>query len=488
MVEALVLVSLFSIGLALFAWIRGNAKNKQLRERYAAIISVEDERERLTKECDAIKVRLKSEEVRLQKEIERVDREQATLDQQIGSKRSSWEAAYKTAMQELESLNRELEATQEKGELQEFGFYEKHFDFEDSPRYKQEIDRIVSDQESMLQNDTAASCSTTWTVGNSKVEGDRMTKRQLKLMLRAFNGEADGAIARVKYSNAKTMEARLLRSFEAINKLGKSAQCEISEAYYQLKMAELRLTFEYQEKIQAEKEEQREIRERLREEEQALKEIERAQRDAEKDEAKYGAALAKAKAELQTMSDANAEKLTHKVAELESLLAAAHAQKEKALSMAQQTKSGHVYIISNIGSFGENTYKIGMTRRLEPMDRVRELGDASVPFLFDVHAMIFTEDAPALETKLHGHFNSRRMNRVNNRKEFFRVSLDEIEVAVRDGFAMDVIFHRTAAAPEYRQTLALHAAEANSQIEPQTSQTVESVKSAFDRIREELSV
>ena len=128
--------------------------------------------------------------------------------------------------------------------------------------------------------------------------------------------------------------------------------------------------------------------------------------------------------------------------------------------MAQQTKRGHVYVISNIGSFGENVYKIGMTRRLDPMDRVRELGDASVPFPFDVHAIIFSEDAPALETKLHKTFNQRRVNLINTKKEFFHVSLQEIEDVVHENNA-EIEFTKLAEARDYRESMAIREQNEN---------------------------
>jgi len=122
--------------------------------------------------------------------------------------------------------------------------------------------------------------------------------------------------------------------------------------------------------------------------------------------------------------------------------------------MAQQTKSGHVYVISNIGSFGDNVYKIGMTRRLEPLDRVKELGDASVPFIFDVHAMIYSDDAPALENSLHKLFDSQRVNLVNSRKEFFKVTLEEIELQAKKT-SSSVEFIKTAEAKDYNESKAI---------------------------------
>ena len=306
----------------------------------------------------------------------------------------------------------------------------------------------------MIKDEKATYCSTEWTVGNSKVEGRKMTKQNSKLMLRAFNGECDSAIAKVSWNNMTKMEARIEKAYEAINKMGETNKIIVTKEYFKLKMDELRLAFEYQEKLEQEREEQRQIKEQMREEEKARRELEKAQKEAEEEEKRYQKALEEAEKKLADASGKELDVLNEKIALLHRQLEEAQRVKERAISQAQLTKSGHVYIISNIGSFGEEVYKIGMTRRLEPMDRVKELGDASVPFEFDVHAMIYSEDAPGLQTKLQQLFNFNRVNRVNERKEFFRVTLDEIEKAVLANFGE---FHLTklAEAREYRETLAI---------------------------------
>ena len=210
-----------------------------------------------------------------------------------------------------------------------------------------------------------------------------------------------------------------------------------------MKIQELHLAHELEEKKQAEKEEQREIRAQMREEAQAEKELEKAQQAAEKEEVRYSDALEKARAEIAEAEGAKQAKLAEKIAELERRLEEAHANKERAISRAQMTRSGHVYVISNIGSFGEGTYKIGMTRRLDPVDRVKELGDASVPFPFDVHAMIFSHDAPGLENVLQRRFADRRLNLINLRREFFSVTLEEVASVVHE---QDAAIHFTMAA------------------------------------------
>ena len=217
------------------------------------------------------------------------------------------------------------------------------------------------------------------------------------------------------------MEQRIERAFDSINRLNESSTINISHEYFDLKLKELRLAHEYADKKQQEKEEQTELRRQMREEAKLEQEVEKTLREEEK----YKKLLEKAHAE------AKLDKLNETIRLLSATLESAHEKSERAKSMAQQTKSGHVYVISNIGSFGSNVYKIGMTRRLEPIDRVKELGDASVPFIFDIHAMIYSKDAPALENALHKSFDAKRLNLVNNRKEFFSIGLQEIEEEVK---------------------------------------------------------
>jgi hypothetical protein len=281
-----------------------------------------------------------------------------------------------------------------------------------------------------------------------------MTQQNIKMMLRAFNGECDAAVAKVSWNNINTMEERIRRAYEAINKMGTSNRTYVTQEYLDLKLEELRLNHELQEKIQEEREEQRLIKEQMREEEKALRELQKQKEEAEREERRYQKALEKAQQDLARATGQKQAELEAQIKELQERLHEAEANKERAISQAQLTKLGHVYIISNIGSFGEQVYKIGMTRRLDPMDRVRELGDASVPFEFDVHAMIYSENAPELETALHHHFAQRRINLVNLRKEFFKVHLDEIEAFVKQR-GLDIQLTKVAVAREFMETLAL---------------------------------
>jgi hypothetical protein len=370
-----------------------------------------------------------------------------------------------SAQKGLARINEELALASDAAYLVEVGYYEPRYEFEDLPRYEAELQRIRDKQKSMLREDgtgnnrsaAAAYITAEMTFNNSAAQGRAAQKKTLKLILRAFNGESDSFIARVNYRNADAMQKRINAAFEAINGITEKYNfCQLNPRYLDLRIQELQLVYEWEEAKQREKEEQARIREQMREEEKAAREAERAQQQAEKEEAKYQELLKKAEQEVELASEKDKQKLKAQIEELQRRVAEIE-EKKKAISQAMLTRSGHVYIISNVGSFGEDVYKIGMTRRLEPMDRVKELGDASVPFPFDVHAMIRTSDAPALENALHKHFDFRRVNLENQRKEFFRVSIDEIRQELEHlktdlGIESELRLTLLADAKEYRMS------------------------------------
>jgi hypothetical protein len=361
---------------------------------------------------------------------------------------------YENSLETYKKLRKEVSLYESKLDLIEFGVYEPVYDFEHSDDYRAEQKRIIQLQKEMIKDETAAICATNWNIEGSEAKGREMTKKNIKLVLRAFNGESNTLIAKVKWNNVNQMQERIKKSFEAINKLGVNFTISIQEEYLGLKVKELTLEHEFQLKKQREKEELRAIQEQIREEEKAKREFEKAQKDAEKEEKNYQTALDKARKEIAELTGDKHDKLQTKIEKLELELKESQEKKERAISMAQQTKRGHVYVISNIGSFGENVYKIGMTRRLEPTDRVKELGDASVPFRFDIHAMMYSDDAPNLEKELHRAFDDKKVNMLNYRKEFFNVTLDEIENQIKET-GIEAEFTKLPEAIEYRETLAV---------------------------------
>jgi hypothetical protein len=366
----------------------------------------------------------------------------------------SLNSKYQESLEVYKNLRKEVSLFESKLDLIEFGLYEPVYDFEKSEDYREEQNKIIQKQKELISSDEAAICTANWSVQGSEAKGKAIIKVYKKLMLRAFNGECDVLISKVKWNNVNQMKERIKKIFETINKLGQGFQVYINEGFYKLKVQELVLEYEYQAKRQQEKEELRAIQEELREEEKARREFEQAQKEAEKEEALYQRALDKARRELESASGKKNEDLIAQIEKLERELKEAQEKKERAISMAQQTKRGHVYVISNIGSFGENVFKIGMTRRLEPIERIKELGDASVPFQFDIHAMIYSEEAPTLENELHKAFSNKKVNMLNYRKEFFMVSLDEIEQKTKE-IGLEAEFSRLPEAMEYRETLAI---------------------------------
>ncbi len=299
----------------------------------------------------------------------------------------------------------------------------------------------------LISSDRAADCD--------YAEPNRR-KYAIYFVIDAFNGKVDSAMSKVKHDNFGKVKQEITDAFALVNHNGKPFRnARISREFLDARLDELKWAVATHELRQQELAEQREIREQIREEEKARKEMEKAIKEAEKEERLLQKALEKARKELSDASDEQRQQYEAQLAELESKLTEAELKGQRAISMAQQTKQGHVYIISNIGSFGEHVYKVGMTRRLEPLDRVKELGDASVPFSFDVHAMIFSKDAPSLEKALHKTFNDQAVNKVNPRKEFFKIPLSSIKEAIEAEGIKDIHWTLKAEAEEYRESLAI---------------------------------
>ncbi len=348
----------------------------------------------------------------------------------------------------VEKLKNEAIFFEDSITFQDFGLYTPRYNFITAEEYKLKLDKIRVEQKEMIKTDTAIAGAKNWTVDGSKSKGNKMIKDMKKLFLRAFNSDCEDVITRVKYNNYEMSLKKIHQSAESIEKLGKMMSLYITSKYINLKIDELHLAFEYQQKKQEEKEAQKAARAELREAAKLQKEIEEQRKKIEKEQTHYQTVYEKLLKQLETCPDDS--DLLQKKLELESRLNDIDkAIKDIDYREANQ-KAGYVYIISNIGAFGENVYKIGMTRRLEPQDRVDELGDASVPFNFDVHAMIFSDNAPALEAALHKAFEDRKLNMVNTRREFFNVTLDEIKDVVKKNFDKTVEFIDVPDAEQFR--------------------------------------
>lgn len=295
----------------------------------------------------------------------------------------------------------------------------------------------------MVKSGRAAACD--------YVEANRR-EIAVRFVVDAFNGKVDSVLSRSKSDNHGKLEQEIRDAAALVNLNGAPFRnARINEEYLLSRLEELRWAVTAKLLKDQEREEQRQLREQIREEEKARREFERAIKEAAKEEANLRKALEKAQEQVAAASAAERAEFEERLALLQEQLQAAEEKNQRALSMAQQTRAGHVYVISNIGSFGEQVFKIGMTRRLEPQDRVRELGDASVPFEFDVHAMIFSDDAPGLEKRLHRHFLREQVNKVNPRKEFFRIGLPAIRAELEE-LGVETQWTMSAKALEFKET------------------------------------
>ena len=419
--------------LDLFKAKENNELKEEIKELKKLLNPEQQEIANLVKEID----KLKLEKDKISKEVDKLFSKKQELSNKIKLKKK-----------DLILLDDEIL-------MQEFGLYKPIYDFESSEKYKQAIDNLRVIQKEMIKNKSAVIYSNNWTVDGSKAKGRKMTNDNIKQIIMAFNIECDNLIAKVKYNNIQSIQKRIEKTFERLNKLNESNQVRLTSKYLECKLSELKLVHEYQVKKQEEKEEQKRIREELREEAKLKKELEEAKKNTLKDITHFENALSKLNEQLKSnnLSDEEIKNLQLKKEELEKNIDNLNLSLKDIDYRQENQRAGYVYIISNIGAFGKDVYKIGMTRRLEPMDRIDELGDASVPFNFDVHAMIFADDAPKLENALHKAFENKKLNMVNQRREFFNVTLEEIEKVVKENFDKTVEFKKEPEAEQFRQSL-----------------------------------
>ncbi|MEA4998903.1 MAG: DUF4041 domain-containing protein [Candidatus Limiplasma sp.] len=388
--------------------------------------------------------------------IQRLEQSRTTVENEIASNRRflakvQEEIAEKS--EQVKSLKCDIIELEEIKLLQDFGLYKPMYDFASSSDYKERLEVIRQQQKQMIKDKTAATCPTQWTVNNSIAEGRKMTNHIIKQVLLSFNIECENVVDRVTFSNFDSMQQRIVRAFDKLNILNEVNHISISSDYLTLKVQELSLAYEYQQKKQEEKEEARMQREILRENRKVAEEIEAERKRIEKEQAHYNNALARLVEQMQNEQDEIRRTfLSEKIEEARGNLSDLQIALQEVDYREANERAGYVYIISNIGAFGENIYKIGMTRRLDPQDRIDELGGASVPFAFDVHAFIFSSDAPRLEAALHNAFSKRKVNAMNNRKEFFNVTLEEIEEVVRENHDKTVEFNHIPIAEQYRES------------------------------------
>lgn len=431
----------------------------------AELAKTKQERDEAVESLDKLKHTIEKLEhlsyLELQQAIKDLEAKQASLLQEAHTIQDSitrqhqwWKKELQNIEEQIEQKKKDIVILDDEILLQSYGFYKPKYGLINSEAYKLRLEQIRQQQANMVKNNTAINSPSTFLINNDAKEGMRTIKDYSKLIIRAFNNEADSAIGSAKFNNVDALTKRLQKAYDTLNKLAARLGLSIDSHYLTLKLEELYLNYEYQLKKQEEKEEQQRIREQLREEAKVQKEIEELKRKVDKELIHFSRALASVNAQLAEVTDERQRALLEqeKASIQENLKKTEHIM-EDVLNRERNTRAGYVYIISNIGSFGENVYKIGLTRRLEPQERIDELGDASVPFRFDVHALIFSEDAPALENALHQAFIERRVNMINPRREFFRVTLEEIEHVIKNNFNKPVEIIRFAEAEEYRQSI-----------------------------------
>ncbi|MEW2153670.1 DUF4041 domain-containing protein [Streptomyces sp. NPDC007189] len=354
-----------------------------------------------TEKAEAKKVAEEADRVR--KEVERVRQE-----------------TYKAGSR-LAELKAQVVTTDETAMLQQVGIYAYRHQLQDAIAYRTQLDSLKAEIKRLVRTDQAVLAVQHWTVNGSASAGRKMVRDFWKLMLRAYNAEAEYAVRSMRPHRLNSLIDRLYKSRETIAKLGATMNIRISDAYHNARVREPELTADFLQKKEEEKEAQREIRAREKEEAAAQRELEREREKLQKELGHYQVALER----LRDRGDADAvAEMEAKLTEIEEALSSVEAR-------AANVRAGYVYVISNIGAFGERMVKIGMTRRLEPLERVYELSGASVPFRFDVHALIFSKDAVGLESQLHQEFAEHRVNRVNARKEFFRVTPAQVRDALQ---------------------------------------------------------
>ena len=390
-------------------------ENRQLREALDALGATE--REQLRQEVSQLR------------SLREAERQRIVMDEA-------------TARGELEALNREVVEVRDTMVLQEVGIYEYQHPLDASTLYKGRLAAVRDEIKTLARNGGAVTGAINWTVNNSAAEGSRMIRDISKLMLRAYNNEADNAVRSMKPYALASSVARLDKARDTISRLGRTMKIEVTAKYHRLRVQELELTADYLAKVAEEKSANARP---------GSANARRKKRSGNSSANRRGSRRKRPTIRTRWPSSGNPEMRPRlpmrrpKLAEIEQMI---QGVKDRAANI----RAGYVYVISNIGSFGTRMVKVGMTRRLEPMDRVRELGDASVPFHYDVHALIFSEDVVSLETELHHALADKRVNWVNNRREFFYTTPAEVRALLTELRGELLSYAEEPEALEWRQS------------------------------------
>lgn len=452
------LLSIFGIGLILILIGCGLAKkvSNEINAIQEKADSIDDTNKLYTDTLAKCNQKLSETDAECSAKISKADAEYSA---KISDLESSYRIEQNKYNAKIEKLENKLQAKNEELNLLQsqcsdaFVQVVTPFSFDNditSAEYKSKLSMLKTEENTFIKSDDVFEIIDPLAdIKKSVLNADK------KQLLRSFNSEVNYILSGITIKNADSCRSKIQKSFETLNKFFETNNIRLSIKMLEYKLQELDLQFAYLKKIEIEREQQKAIKEQMVEEEKVRREIEREKAKLDKEETQFKNEVSKLMKYMQNASDIEKQLYVDKIKELEEKLKGIESDRENVLEREQNTRAGFVYIISNIGSFGENVYKIGMTRRLEPMDRVKELGSASVPFEFDVHAMIFSDDAPALENILHKTFEKNAVNKVNLKKEFFRVNLKDIEKVVKENYNATVEFTELAKAEQYRETLKL---------------------------------
>lgn len=425
-----------------------NKEKLAIAARVTHLLSLEARESTLRAELDALEINVRDAQSKSKNAHDALNAQLVETERKVGR-----------AKKQLNSLMGQLDLYSRVDDYTRVGHFEMpNYLYDTSVRYQSEIKDVRERQRKLIREKVAVTYPGDLMLCMSKSMDKKVLDGQVQLMLSAFNVECDLLIEKVGPANLDRTLEQIEKKAEALEKSCATLKCGFNTDYIELKFEECKLQFEFVLKKQEEQEEQRVIREQMREDVRVQKQYEEAVKDAEREEAKFSRLLERARTHLAEESGEERALSLAKINLLEEQLREAQERGARAKSMAEQTRRGYVYVISNVGAFGEGVFKIGLTRRLDPQERVDELSSASVPFPFDVHAMCYSEDAPALEHALHKRFSSHRVNAVNFRKEFFRVDLDEIQAAIEEMVDDEVDFTVTAKADDYFQSKRLLAA------------------------------
>ena len=439
--------------------------DKELKQKQDELDNIDEKLDQLEKERIAkVDEELENKKISVNKKISEKEEELNNLNEkyaelskekedEIDEKIHSKQVIYDNLDQKIKKLEIEKGELEEDIALQEYGLYEPKYNFINATAYKERLDAVRKQQKQMIKDKTAAVGATEWTIDGSKSKGKAFINANIKQILRSFNNETEVVISKVKHSNLESSKNRIQKSFDVLNNLYKREKVHLTQGYLNLKFDEMHLAYEYEVKKQEEKEELREAREREREEKKLQKELEKERKKFERENKTISSEIEEVKTQMAKAAADEKAKLEAEIAKLQAALDKNNEEVRKINEWKEKPGAGYVYIISNIGSFGENVFKIGVTRRDNPEERIRELSSASVPFKFDTHVFIFSKNAYDLESELHERFNDKRVNKVNMRKEFFRITIDDVKQIVEENKGQVHSFVEHPDAEEYYDTL-----------------------------------